>query len=338
MPEGDSFELSVRILEAEDAHRLISCIRRCYGDSYFDPRVYDEDALRRRLESGLQHSIAAVNEEGEVVGHMSIVLRRHGDNTGDAGMTLVDPRYRGRKIALRVAVGLAERAAELGLVGMHDYPVTVHSATQRIGAEGAVYVGIMIDMTPADMDFREMSNDRVSGRSSTLVRYFPGGGAPRREVFVPPVYAQHAESIFREARLDRAIAPGREPGDSSGALDLAVDERRSVVRISAGSVGADFASTLDDRLREAAGGDVVLILLDLPLADRGTPGACDVARARGFFFSGILPEYRDGDVLRLQRLARPESANREVVLEAEGAKAMAEVVWSDFEVVRASGA
>jgi predicted GNAT family acetyltransferase len=48
---------------------------------------------------------------------MGIALRAHGGITADAGMTLVDPAFRGRGIARRVAVGLAQQSMKLGLVG-----------------------------------------------------------------------------------------------------------------------------------------------------------------------------------------------------------------------------
>ena len=117
-------ELVIRPLRADEAPRLVACVRRCYGESYIDPAQYDADEIARSIAEGRRHAIAAVARDGEVVGHIGLTLRRAGDVTADAGMTLVDPRFRGRKLARAISLALGRRAIELGLVGMHDYPVT----------------------------------------------------------------------------------------------------------------------------------------------------------------------------------------------------------------------
>ena len=122
--------IDVRLVAPEESSLLIGLIRRCYGESYIDPSFYDAEVVTERLASGRLHSIGAFMEAGTLVGHMGITLRPHGGITADAGMTLVDPAFRGLGIARRVAGGLAKQAIALGLVGVHDYPVTVHAATQ----------------------------------------------------------------------------------------------------------------------------------------------------------------------------------------------------------------
>ena len=57
--------------------------------------------------------------------------------------------------------------------------------------------------------------------------------------------------------------------------------------------------------------------------------AVDVLSGLGFFFAGLLPEYRNGDVLRLQRLSPRAAAGPLPVLATEGAKELGDVVARD---------
>ena len=131
MSAGDGIE--IRLVRPDEGRLLIELIRRCYGETYIDPSFYDEGHVSALLDDGTLSSIGAFAGDS-LVGHMGITLRTHGGNTADAGMTLVDPSFRGRGIAKRVAVGLAQQSVALGLVGVHDYPVTVHAARVTAGA------------------------------------------------------------------------------------------------------------------------------------------------------------------------------------------------------------
>jgi hypothetical protein len=71
--------------------------------------------------------------------------------------------------------------------------------------------------------------------------------------------------------------------------------------------------------------------VDLPLADPATPMATEALRVQGFSFAGLLPEYRDGDVLRLQRLADSVDETALSVLSTDATQAIAALVFKDRE-------
>lgn len=91
---------------------------------------------------------------------------------------------------------------------------------------------------------------------------------------------------------------------------------------------------LRDRAKaEISTSDAPVYQIDLPMAESSTPAACETLRELGFFFSAVLPEYLDGDVLRLQRIAaatitRPELVTddaRRILLAIEADHARARV-------------
>jgi len=296
-------DIHVRLVEPTESALLTGLIRRCYGESYIDVSFYDDDAVRERLRSGLLRSIGAFTDAGQLIGHMGITLRAHGGITADAGMTLVDPAFRGRGIARRVAGGLAKQSIAMGLVGVHDYPVTVHAGTQRIGKGFTVDTGVMLANMPADVVFERMEAPSAGERTSSVIRWIPLGPSPERVVYLPPRYREQIQSLYSTSYLSRTIAePSNELTSDETLLHAAYDERRQALKIDVAGAGFDFPTAIDaeiqDRVREGA----LVAHVDLRLSREDTPPAAAALRGLGFFFSGLLPEYHDGDVLRMQWL------------------------------------
>ena len=330
MSPGD--DIAVRLVTPAEASHLIGLIRRCYGESYIDPSFYSEVVVSELLANRRLHSIGAFTDAGQLVGHMGITLRPHGGITADAGMTLVDPTFRGRGIARRVAVGLAEQSMALGLVGVHDYPVTVHAATQRIGAGFGVDTGLMLANMPGDVVFQEIEAPAPGARTSSLIRWIPFGLAPERSVYLPERYGAQIESLYAEAHLSRTALQSDEGlGELESELEQAYDERRQILRVAVARAGGDLATRVEAETREAVKRGALVAHVDLPLSDPAAPMATEALRTQGFSFAGLLPEYRDGDLLRLQWLADSVDETAFSVLSTDAMQAIAALVLKDRE-------
>jgi len=327
-------EIVVRPLRPDEAGRLVDCIRRCYGDSYSAPELYDADEVRALLTSGELESIGAFTEDGQLVGHMAIRRRADASTSADAGTTLVDPAWRGLGLARRVAVGLGKRAVELGLAGMHDYPVTVHAATQRLGVEVASYTGMMLASVPADVVFEEMADTASGERSHTLIRWLAVGAVPARTVHLPARHRAVIEGLYRTLGLDRESLPSEMgAGPARSTLGIVDEARRKLRRIRALELGRDFVDVIAGVMAPDEAVPIEIVHLDLPLADPRAPWASEAVRALGFSFAGLLPEYRDGDVLRLQWLRPGVLPGTEGVLSGAGSRAIADYVLADHIAV-----
>jgi len=326
----DPSDVAVRLVDPQEAPLLIGLIRRCYGETYIDPTFYDEPSVRALLTSEKLHSIGAFLASGELVGHMGITSRPWGGVTADAGMTLVDPSHRGKGIARQVAVGLAQESVVLGLIGVHDYPVTVHAATQRLAKGFGVDTGLMLANMPADVTFQDMEAPAPSQRSSSLMRWLPFGRAQQRDVYLPERYRERLVSLYAEARLPRSV---READATVSAqpseLEAFLDTRRKITRIGVTRIGADLGARVDAETRAAAEGGAIAAHVDLPLSDPGALFAAIALRAVGYSFAGLLPEYRDGDVLRMQWLSVEAHASASAVLSSDAIRAIEVFVLED---------
>jgi len=65
-----------------------------------------------------------------------------------------------------------------------------------------------------------------------------------------------------------------------------------------------------------------------------TPAASESLRRIGFSFAGVLPEYRDGDILRLQWLADSVDEGAFTVLASDASRALQTYVLADRAVLR----
>jgi hypothetical protein len=328
LSEGDG--IAVRTLVPDEAAQLIELIRLCYGETYIDPSFYREASVSELLASGRLHSIGAFIGTGQLVGHMGISLRAHGGVTADAGMTLVDPAFRGRGIARSVAVGLAQQSMALGLVGVHDYPVTVHAATQRIGAGFGVDTGLMLANMPGDVVFQQMETPAPGSRTSSIIRWLPFGIAQERTVHLPARYQDQIEALYAEACLIREVVQSDEQlAGGATELEQSYNQRRQTLRVAVTRAGDDLARRIDVEVGAAVKQGALVVHVDLMLCDSSAPAATEALRSRGFSLAGLLPEYRDGDVLRLQWLADEVDETAFSVLSTEATQAIAALVLAD---------
>ncbi len=322
-------DIAVRLLSPEEAPFLTKLIRRCYSESYIDSTFYDHERVRERLSTGALCSIGAFEAGGQLIGHMGVTRRRPAAITADAGMTLVDPDYRGLGIARKVAGGLARQAIAMGLIGVHDYPVTVHGATQRIGRGFSVDTGLMLANLPADVVFQGMSASSEGTRTSSLIRWIPFAVSPERSVFLPARYREQIESLYASCYLTRREGSADGSRASRSMLSAFHDGRREIVRIDVKTVGMDIAARVAGELRAPGHEDAAVVQVDLRLGDRLLPSAVEELRDLGFFFAGLLPEYSDGDVLRLQRLSESVDITIAEVIASDSTRAIETFVLED---------
>jgi hypothetical protein len=229
----------------------------------------------------------------------------------DAGNSIVDPRYRGQHLVARLAAGVIELCRDGGFLGFHHYPTTVHSIMQKLALAGGTETGIMLDYIPSGTEYREIEGSPRPDRPAAVVVYHPLRAGPAREVFAPQFLAPLIQEIYTRASLPRAL---RFTNDTLPALATrlrsALNPRRGLLRVEVDRIGADVQQASGDAVQ---GIDAPVFQVDLPMADPAVPAACDALRSLGFFFSAVMPEYLDGDVLRLQRLRQESVAVPDLV-------------------------
>jgi serine/threonine-protein kinase RsbW len=330
--------MTIRRLEPGDAPSLVRCVLRCYGDSYPFRAFYDADEIRSLLSRELLYSAVALDRQSEVVAHLGMVLERRGARTGDMVLGIVDSRFRGRQLILQTGLCLAQAFAHLGLIGLYQFATTAHAISQRLViATSSIETGVLLGYLPEATSSMQRPTDPLGWRIPSIMLYLPLGEAPARTAYVPERYREVASDIYSRIGLERQLVEAdADLSDEPTRLRLVLETARSLTRIVVERAVRDLVFEVSKVLQEVASSDAQIVHLDLRLSDPSTPRSVELLRGLGFFFGGILPELRDGDVIRLQS-AREEPRDRSgIEVFSEVGERLLDFVLDDREAVLAS--
>jgi serine/threonine-protein kinase RsbW len=312
--------LTFRLLRPDEGVGLARCFFHCYGYSYMD-FVYHPEKIRERIEQGLQTSFVALTPDGEIVGHFGVSRETPDAKVAETGQAVVNPRFRGRSVFETMKGMGAEYARNEGIYGFYSEAVTIHPYSQKGNLKlGAVETGILLSYSPQRLSFKNIGAS-VRHRQTTVLFYLRINGEPERRVRLPDSHRDMILKIYRLGGFRRTVEES-----SASALTGRPERSRVEVRVvpdtgnaylSVRECGRDLRSLVRTHLREVCESRFDCIYLDLPLADPATPFACPEMEGLGFSFAGIIPEFFQGDVLRLQYLNNVTVAPEETVLASD---------------------
>jgi serine/threonine-protein kinase RsbW len=210
---------------------------------------------------------------------------------------------------------LAEQAKNVGMYGLYSEATAVHPYSQRGNLDlGAKETGFLLGYIPASVSYNEIGEDREGRRGSIALFYMRTNLEPARPIYPPAVYREAVRRIVEHNGLRRTEVDGSNtemPPSSRMSVDVRRDHNLAFMKVE--EPGADLQELVRARLRELCLQRVDCIYIDLPLSHPAVQNAGAHLNGLGFFFGGIIPELRDGDILRLQYLneidIRPEDVH-----------------------------
>lgn len=301
--------VSLRLLLPDDAVALSRLIYRAYGYTYGSEFVYYPDRVVAMLQSGCMESCVAENSQGEIVGHVAMLLHKPNARSGETAMAVVDPRYRGRKLFELMKTFMSDHARSRGMFGLYSEAVAVHTFTQRGNlALGGFETGYLLGFTPNTQVFRKIREDKPQNRQTAVLFYVRTNDEPERVLHVPSHHLDIIDTIYERGGLNRVVLPA--PADLTlhaipePLTQLTVNARADVGRafLHVQHYGLDILRRIRDLLRDLRAQGFACIYLDLPLADSITAVLCKAFESFGFSFAGLILELDEGDILRLQYL------------------------------------
>jgi hypothetical protein len=295
--------VDVRPMTADDAIAFARDVYRSYGYSYASDWAYRADVIDEQLQSGVLHGW--VGECcGCVVGHICIRRDPPDARFGEAGLAMIEPRFRHQNLGGRLGLAMSTWAYEQGLLGIFGEATTIHPFSQRASLKGGGHeLAIMVGYIPA-MSYEGIGETgRRIAAALVLLKLRP---LPVRAVHAPARHREILRRIYAINQLegdfvDGAAEPRRPTGDSRFSLRARADYDLAIIDVH--RPGADLGDVAAERLRRLRGGAVRVIHADLPLSAPETPAACGVLEGLGFFFAGVAAVDDDqGYRLRLQYL------------------------------------
>jgi len=304
--EDKDVELNYRLMTEQDAVPMARCMYRSYGYSYGNDFVYYPEKVQELIRSNLLHSCVVFNPEGELIGHLAMMLESPDAKIGETGMAVVDPRYRGHGIFKKTKLFLIDYAKKRNMAGIYSEAVAVHPYTQKGNISlGAHETGFLIGFTPSTMFFKKIEKQQRTKRQTTVLFYLTLQDEERK-VYPPFHHKAMIKKIYETNGLKRKIEKAAHnilddiPEKSQVDVRVQTEPGRAFMRVS--QFGRDVVELIGFRLHELCLQKIDCIYIDLPLSHPMTQQICAPLEMMGFFFAGIIPEMFDGDVVRLQYL------------------------------------
>ena len=327
-------EIVVRPMTPDDVLGVARLFFRCYGyTAYQASIVYEPDRLAEYVRAGRHLATVAVTSSGRIVGHLASEVDEPGATTGRIGLLAVDPAYRSRKLSMQLGLPHLTRLIELGFVGQYTEAVTVHERSQKVAlASGGHECGVMLAAQQPSMDFLGLGGEGAQ-RRAVMVIFGSFAPIPERVAHVPQAYADVTRTIYEQAVMPRTIRTAA-PRDQlelaeRSSFTLQLKHEASVAFVGVAEYGRDFDDQLLAQIEQLRLNHFEVIQLFLPLSDPATAHFGGGLHEMGLSFTGIYPEYADGDMLVLQCLNNVEVDPDQIVVASEFGAWLLDFVLAD---------
>lgn len=326
-------KLEVRFVKTEEVIDLVRLVYRCYGYTYANEFMYFPEQVESRIRTGIMKSCGVFNSTNEIVGHLAILFDRVGAKVAESGVAVVNPRYRGHGIYKRSKLFLKGWAASNGVIGTYGEAVTVHPYSQKGSIEmGGHEVGFLLGYSPGTVSFKKISDKNKNRRQSIALIFTPILESSEVPLFPPAEYKHILEAIYNRLGFSRNFIGEKsiaEEISENGRLTLSIRPDHNQAFIVINQPGKNIFQQIHFHFKQLCLKRFDCIYIDLPLGNPSISELGSRLREIGFFFGGVIPELRGGDVLRMQYLNNVEISKDDIAIASEFGEYLLEKIFED---------
>jgi RimJ/RimL family protein N-acetyltransferase len=327
-----NFTPNITPIELTDIPHLIDCVRRCYGESYDNPMMYDVAQLQEAINNKQMYSVVAKLDDGRVIGHCALSFEGTKNTAPEAGKMIVDPDYRGHHIAELMAKKRIEVAQSLDLPGFWTECVTNHPYSQHeMIAFNAKETGLFISNTPASFSMQGLQN--FSDTRMSLLTFYLALKDLSHAIFLPTKHIEHLQALAQELNLKRVVADSGITGSGSTAFSTTITTADQIATVSIDYIGSDLLAVITAELKKPSLSELAAIYVDLPIEQEAAANAYSQLETIGFFWGAWIPNFTlRGDILRLQKVFKEANLD-EIICAREQGEIVKQYVISEWQRV-----
>lgn len=301
-------QFEFRLMRADEYLKLEQLVYKTYGYTYLS-FVYFPDRIKEMIEGGLLDSTIAETQEGEIAGHIGIEKSSKDSRVAEIGMLMVDPLYRDRHLGKQLINYAITNAKKQSMLGLYSEAVTIHQFSQRAMLDtGAKETGIMLGYISKELSFRKI-RDEQPARQSAVLLYTKVNPEPERPVWLPREHSAVIKRIYNYSGIERyykKTSLSELKFDEQSVIDVTIQQDFNIAHMEVLTFGNDIEKALRIHLRELLIHRIDVIYLNISLSNPAAEHFNKTIESLGFIFCGIVPEYREGDILRYQYLNNVE--------------------------------
>lgn len=331
-------KITIGMFDPGKIHELVRLVYKCYGYTYANEFMYYPEKIEARLRSGMMASCAAYNSKNELVGHVGFVFSKAGARVAESGEAVVDPRYRGRGIFQKMKDYLIDYVSQRDLIGIYAEDVTVHPYSQKGSIElGGRETGFLLGYSPGSVTFQNIADEEKPRRQSVALMFTAVSSSGPENLYIPKANKKLIESIYKRIGFERNIVTEDEnsvfKSRQNGRTTVSIRHDHNQALIHIERIGRKTLDEIRFQLKHLTLERFDCIYIDIPLAQKGAGYIASQARKLGFFYGCVIPEFRDGDVLRLQSLNNVEVSRDDIKTASEFGQQLLDTIFEEMSSV-----
>jgi GNAT superfamily N-acetyltransferase len=292
--------------------------------------------------SGELHSLVAVNDDGDVMGHCALKFSAQRKDRAELGVLFVRPDYRKQGLGAALWKATIDLGRDLNLDSIYARSVTGHRASQSMAEHnGFNDFALTLALFPRAVDLKMMGGllkDKMSGMFQWLKLKQPRA----RTVYSPPRYVDIILELYRRAEIPVTM------GDAGTVIQNATPpiynvHRIAILNVGIVEIGAIGRSTeaamnwLDVNFRRLCREKMDVVFLYLNFEEPNSIEIVEHCTQRGFIFSGVAPDaFSGGDAILLQYLNLPENPFANLIVWTETAALLRDFIQEEWRTLETS--
>jgi len=301
----EKIDYAVRLMNPSEAVEVSKCAYMSYGYTYAHENIYFPDRIRELNKAEEMISLVAVTGDGEIMGHIALLMDEYDHSSAEGGVAFVNPKFRGQGILKRLLDEMKAEGGRRDLTGIYGFPTTTHPYSQK----GVLKLGMndcalqVSKLPPAQ--YKGDITTEIMQRRSNLYSFCYINKPADSTYYIPAQHRDMIEKIYKNLgvapNLVAAPEDGAAPLDGSARINVSTDNYMCA-KIEIPAQGADVVSEVGRIIKRLCAERMETLYLYLDLSDRMTAVMTAEFENLGFFFSGIIPGATGKDRLLLQYL------------------------------------
>lgn len=327
----------IRLLKQNEVLGLSRLAFSVYGYTYTSDFYYP-DRIREMMENGLLVSAVSINSRDEVVGNLSLIFKKRDSKVADSGAAMVHPDYRGCNLFERLKLFLSSYAKENNLYGIYSEATTIHPYTQKGNLNiGAKVIGIMLAYINQNVTFKEIYDKKQEVRQTSVQFFLKTNKEPHRKVFVNEKFSEIIKQIYASLEYDREVVTVDDDGDTDSVYEhthytISIKPDFNVAEIYIEKLGRDVSSIINYNLHQLCLKKYDVIYLHFPIMEAFAGKLIEQVNNKGFLFSGIIPEFSNGDIIKMQYLNNVLIKPEEITLVDDFSRQLLNLILKDYNL------
>lgn len=300
--DADDIDPIIRLARPEDAESISRLALRAHGSLLFSEDLYYPEHVREMIDSGAMISMVAVTECGAVVSHGALVINAPGDMVEELTYGFTAPEYRSKGSVGEIARKLLENAVSRGVQAVFASAVTTHDKSQRAAAHlGFTDCALFLASTPASRA-RQTKEGLAPGRISDLAMVRCLHKTDMGHIYAPLRHRRMMKNILLNLGVRvRFLQLADHPLQKEARIKTFSDVKAGWAVLFIAEYGRDTVEKVDSLFRLLCDQGVFSVQLVLPLRSPAVGAFSEAFEAKGFFFSGVMPDWEGHATLVLQR-------------------------------------